>query len=80
MASKEEIAILDEGVGSLAFAELSAHSEVFLGTSLVLVYRLGFSQRLLYKHLLPVILSKASVVLLGSQSPVCSGPLILDMW
>lgn len=73
MAGKEEMVILDEGVGSLAFAELSAHSEVFLGTSLVLVYRLGFSQRLLYKHLLPVILSKASVVLLGSQSPVLLG-------
>lgn len=63
--SDEDLEILDEGIGSHAFAKLSSHSSMFLGTSLILIHRLGFSERLLYKHLLPGILEKASVILLN---------------
>ena len=61
---ENDLEILDEGSGAHALSILSSRSEMYLGTSLILVHRLGFSERLLYKHLITGVNDRACLVLL----------------
>lgn len=71
MADKEKveegIRIIDEGKGAHLLAEISERvKKISVGGAVVIAYRLGFSDRLLYRYLLPLIGRDSAIVLVGA--------------
>ena len=63
MPTKNQVQIIDEGVGAFSFVELSKQQNGFLGTSVIFVNRPGLSERLIHNHLIPKVLSQNAAVI-----------------
>jgi|GEM_PF-4575985 len=58
-----EDGIVDRGTGSIAFAEFSDQQGTLIGSNLIIVHRLGMSDRLVYKHFLPRLIENDIIVI-----------------